>query len=208
MGNVLVLCALTLVCSLLTAGSIAGGWEPLLCWLFRHREIHKKEGLYLRRFYLSPRTRWLPFQVFLHHILLDDDDRALHDHPWAFVSIILSGCYREFVSACAPRWVPYAKLRPAGSILFNKAEHTHRAEIVRPVWSLVIATRAKRIWGFHEPIANSIRHVWVDWRMYLNEFGTKDWPEDVIHSRRLDRAERNRVISARATAFAEPRALS
>ena len=44
----------------------------LLCWALRTREIHKPEGLYLRRFYLSPRWSWLPFQIFLHNIRLDD----------------------------------------------------------------------------------------------------------------------------------------
>ncbi len=132
-----------------------GGFENLLRAVFKTREIHKPEGLYLRRFYLSPRVRWLPFQIFLHHILLDDD-RHLHDHPWDFVSVILRGGYREdYVcrGTSLPTCTEHCKERlmrnaMAGSILVNRAEHTHRVEIIKPVWSLVIARRPRRKWGF------------------------------------------------------------
>lgn len=33
------------------------------------------------------------FKLYLHHIVRDDDDRALHDHPSASCSIILKGGY-------------------------------------------------------------------------------------------------------------------
>ena len=71
--------------------------EPLLRLVFRYRDIEKKGmGLYLRRFYLTPRTRpsWWPdswkwYRFFLHHIVRSDDDRDPHDHPWDFTSLIL-----------------------------------------------------------------------------------------------------------------------
>jgi hypothetical protein len=34
---------------------------------------------------------------YLHQILRDDDDRALHDHPWPSTSIVLSGVLREIM---------------------------------------------------------------------------------------------------------------
>lgn len=48
---------------------------------------------YLLRWFLIPRNRW--FNIYLHKFCRDDDDRALHDHPWWFVSIMLQGSYVE-----------------------------------------------------------------------------------------------------------------
>jgi hypothetical protein len=55
--------------------------------------IGPPDNPYLRRWWLIPRNRW--FNLYLHNILRDDDDRALHDHPWANLSILLRGAYRE-----------------------------------------------------------------------------------------------------------------
>lgn len=163
------------------------GFSGLLCKVFQYREIHKPEGLYLRRWYLSPRVRWLPFQIFLHNIRLDDS-RDFHDHPWPFISIILRGSYREFIrcpSCVLNGWYLHTEQRiaRAGSVLVNTAEHTHRVEIIKPVWSLVIARRPRRVWGFWTdsvdqnglPISK-----WTDWRTFLGCKGAEDWPEDRV----------------------------
>lgn len=55
--------------------------------------IGRPEDPYLLRWFLVPRNRFL--NVYLHKFLRDDDDRALHDHPWWFVSVVLKGTYRE-----------------------------------------------------------------------------------------------------------------
>lgn len=155
-----------------------GSLERFLCAIFKTREIHKPEGLYLRRFYLSPRVRWLLFQIFLHHILLDDD-RHLHDHPFDFVTIILRGSYRETIRRSDG--TTYERVLTAGSIRFNRAEHTHRLEIIRPVWSLVIASRPRRHWGFWE---DDVDHrgdpvsTWTPADEFLNDPTVYDWPED------------------------------
>jgi hypothetical protein len=49
---------------------------------------------YIRRWWIIPRNRVLNF--YLHNFLRDDDDRAYHDHPWNFCSIILRGAYFEW----------------------------------------------------------------------------------------------------------------
>lgn len=143
--------------------------DRILCRLFKRRDIINKTGqLYLRRWYLTPPT-W-PVRLFLHQIILDDDDRALHNHPWDFASFIMRGEYKEIL--------PLGKSRQAspGTLLRNPAEHTHRVVIVRgPVWTLMISRRAKRIWGFHDPDRG-----WIDWRTYLDLNGAPDWPEDVV----------------------------
>src|SRR5580692_11776128 len=45
-------------------------------------------------------------QVALHRWLLSDNDRALHDHSADNISILLTGCYREWFSHNweKPRW--------------------------------------------------------------------------------------------------------
>lgn len=51
---------------------------------------------YLTRWHIIPRNRW--FNLYLHKFVHGDDDRALHDHPWASASLILDGRYIEHTS--------------------------------------------------------------------------------------------------------------
>lgn len=51
---------------------------------------------YLLRWHLIPRNA--VFNIYLHKFLRDDDDRALHDHPWPWCSILLRGEYAEVTS--------------------------------------------------------------------------------------------------------------
>lgn len=147
---------------------IRHGWlERILCHIFKRRDIMKGDGLYMRRFYLTPRS-W-PIRMFLHHLLLDDDDRCLHDHPWPFWSFLLAGHYTEILPGDRSR---EAK---AGTLLRNPATHTHRVIIRRPVWSLVFTRQPERVWGFHDPVRG-----WVDWRTYLGLPNEPDWPEDKV----------------------------
>ncbi len=111
---------------------------------------------YLRRWFLIPRNRW--FNVYLHHIQRSDDERALHDHPWHNVSIILTGEYME-VSEYGRR------VFRAGSVIFRRATRCHRLVVHRPVaaWTLFITGPHIREWGFHCPKG------WVHWRDFVAE---------------------------------------
>lgn len=51
------------------------------------------ENPYIYRWWVIPRNTI--FNIYLHKIVRDDDDRALHDHPWVNCSIILKGRYVE-----------------------------------------------------------------------------------------------------------------
>lgn len=108
---------------------------------------------YLLRWWLLPRNRW--FNIYLHKILRDDDDRALHDHPWSSVSIVLRGSYLEIT--------PHGtRLYEAGSVIFRTATLPHRLEVVDgPVWTLLITGPRKREWGFHCP------RGWVPWKQFV-----------------------------------------
>lgn len=49
---------------------------------------------YLLRWWIIPRNRF--FNIYLHKFMRSDDDRALHDHPWAWnLSLIIKGSYIE-----------------------------------------------------------------------------------------------------------------
>lgn len=114
---------------------------------------------YLLRWYVIPRNRLL--NIYLHKFLHDDEDRALHDHPWWFISIMLKGGYDEVVKG--NRLTRYAP-----SIAFRQAVHAHRvvlhrvldSQIVRPCWTLVITGRVVRDWGFLCP------QGWRHWKEF------------------------------------------
>src|SRR5690606_19989330 len=53
-----------------------------------------KEDPYMRRWWIIPRNRF--FNIYLHHMIHDDDDRAPHDHPWWSLSLCLHGRIVEY----------------------------------------------------------------------------------------------------------------
>ena len=106
---------------------------------------------YLRRWHLV-RDR-AAGNTYLHQILRDDDDRALHDHPWDSQSHVLAGVLREIMT-------DGERLLGAGTRAARSAESAHRLEVVEgPVWSLFTTGPWRREWGFHCP--NGWRH-WRD----------------------------------------------
>lgn len=121
---------------------------------------------YLQRWWILPRNPL--FNVYLHRVLRDDDDRALHDHPWLNCSIILRGVYREVVPLLDDAPTPYVRIyglpteirrRGAGSVVFRRATAAHRLVVERgPVWTLFITGPILRDWGFH------CKRGWVHWR--------------------------------------------
>jgi hypothetical protein len=108
-----------------------------------------------------PRNRW--FNIYLHRIRHDDDDRALHDHPWANITLVLKGAYVE--------QTPHGTFRrEVGDVVFRRAKALHRLELttsVAPltkfrmtVWSLFITGPVVRAWGFACP------QGWVPWQQF------------------------------------------
>lgn len=110
---------------------------------------------YLRRWWVVPRNDFA--NVYLHEFRRSDDDRALHDHPWASTSVILSGRYLEHTPEGS-------FLRAAGDVVSRPAEALHRIEIFEgeaPV-SLFFTGPAVREWGF------ACGHGWVHWRDFVD----------------------------------------
>ena len=118
-------------------------------------------GPYLTRYYmLGHRTsRWA---VMLHRFHRSDMDRDLHDHPWAYWSLILTGGYWEVTPDGAFHWY-----RP-GRLLRRNATWRHRVALYSPagpVWTLVLRFKYERTWGFHTD------NGWVSFRDYDYEAG-------------------------------------
>lgn len=121
--------------------------------------IGDKDKPYLLRWHVIPRNPL--FNVYLHKILRDDDDRALHDHPWPSLSIILRGGYIE-VTASGTFW------RRPGAFIFRRATTAHRLALpvvgggIRYCWSLFITGPKVREWGFHCP------QGWRHWKEFVD----------------------------------------
>lgn len=119
---------------------------------------------YLQRWHIIPQNP--VFNIFLHKFMRDDDDRALHDHPWPSLSFLLKGSYVE----CTPgeNGRIKRKLYKRGSMIYRRATHRHRIELEKdidafdpahrlglrqelpriPAWTLFITGFKVREWGF------------------------------------------------------------
>lgn len=90
--------------------------------------------------------------LFVHAFRRSDDDRALHDHPWPWTTIILSGQYIEHVPADPddPAGPTRQILRREGDVVQRAANDPHRVELIdqRPVITLFHTSAKVRDWGF------------------------------------------------------------
>ena len=122
--------------------------------------IGGKDTPYMKRWWIIPRNRF--FNIYLHHFLRSDDDRALHDHPWINFSYLLEGSYTEWTIAAGG--VHQARIAQTGSWKFRRAKTAHRVELhTGPCWSLFITGPVVREWGFH------CSHGWRKWQLFTSE---------------------------------------
>lgn len=121
---------------------------------------------YMRRYYIL-RSRWLNVRV--HEILRDDEGRALHNHPWDFLSVGLVGSYleerptREWLNfpVGLPKTKPRVKVAPW--FIVRPASTLHRLDLLSPVvWTLVVTGPKRREWGFQTESG------WIHWRDYAD----------------------------------------
>lgn len=105
-----------------------------------HRKLGRPECPYIHRWAVN----FGLFSVRLHHFLRSDDNRALHDHPSWYCTLILKGEYDDVTNIEKNEFV---RLKP-GNIAFRKAEHKHTVR-TNGVWTLVVFGRAKQKWGFY-----------------------------------------------------------
>lgn len=134
---------------------------------------------YMRRWRVRNTGGRHTWGLYLHHIRLSDDDRALHDHRYASVSLILEGGYIEHTpgpgfktvhSYDPPRFeydnrATVRHLFGAGSLIKRPhAAAPHRLELVNgePAWTLFVIGTPVRDWGFY------CGRGWVPWREFVS----------------------------------------
>lgn len=92
----------------------------------------------------------------LHHIMRSDLDRHLHDHPFDFTSLLLTGGYLEFLPGLS-----FPMFRRRWSLLRRPATTLHKLHLpFGPVWTLVFTSPWKRQWGYQT------EEGWVQWDKY------------------------------------------
>lgn len=121
-------------------------------YLHRYYILHKSEDE------LGNEIRKYSFNAFIHNFKASDDP-VLHDHPWAWCSVVLKGGYWEHSADGSKRW------RGPGSICFRSATDTHWVEIdkTKDTWTLFLHGPRKKEWGFVE------NNKWIYWKDYLAE---------------------------------------
>lgn len=159
--------------------------EPKICF-FKLKVIYDGcDRPYLVRFSI--------FEIFgyslkFHVILRSDDDRALHDHPWSFWTLMLAGGYWEETFATNQpltdqtddmghvgstnfngegRFTISKWIKP-GSLRLCKSPHPHRLKLavtptdgrLTPALTLVFMLPKKREWGFYT------KEGWLKWFMF------------------------------------------
>lgn len=119
--------------------------------------LNKPDGsIYLRRWWIIPRNKF-GFNIYLHHFLSSDEDRALHDHPWWNISILLSGSYLEHVADNIENWIKHksrveiVKKRYPFIPIYRNKNSIHKIELIdnKPIWTLFITGPVVRDWGFY-----------------------------------------------------------
>lgn len=99
------------------------------------------------------------FKILLHHFLPNANDRAEHDHPCDFVTVVLAGRYDDLSPAGRER------MRP-GKIRRRRAEHRHTTVAgPRGCWTLVLMGPKRRAWGFWK------EGRWLPWRLHERLYG-------------------------------------
>jgi hypothetical protein len=139
-----------------------------------HFIIGGEDDPYLLRYYVLPRNHFL--NIYLHKFMRSDDDRALHDHPWPFLSWIIKGEYQEHTPSRHEQDCAMTRItqRKRWSIAYRPAKWAHRVELYRelyevarndhtphggplvrywgsrekPVWTLILTGPKVREWGF------------------------------------------------------------
>lgn len=139
----------------------------------------------------APGTWWEGFKrklpnLYLHRFRHDDEDRALHDHPWPSVSWLLENSYSEVMfypimegriaalrAAGQPR-PTVTVFRPEGKVTFRRSFEAHRVVLdKRPgrlgrtenveVITAFFTGFAVRGWGFHCP------RGWMPWKLFVSD---------------------------------------
>lgn len=130
-----------------------------------HLIVGDIEDPYLKRWWIIPRNPLC--NIYLHQFLNDDDDRALHDHPFPSISFLFRGGYKEHLVGGSVR------LCESPALIARSAKLAHRIELLGPIerrypaWTLFITGPKVREWGF------LCKSGWVHWTKFIEGDGTE-----------------------------------
>jgi hypothetical protein len=132
-------------------------WLPRLLSGRPHQLIGEDDP-YLLRWFIVPRN---PLVNVYGHRFVRSDPSVPHDHPWAFISLVLRGRYREVNDRGS-------HIRRVGSLAVRRSSARHRVELIDgPVTTVIVTGPRTRQWGFWCPRARQ-EPQFVPWQ----EFGT------------------------------------
>jgi hypothetical protein len=136
---------------------MATWWERLAASREPDFIIGGKTDPYLLRWFVVPKNSF--GGAYLHCFKRSDEDRALHDHPYAFnASKILRGEYIEHTITIGG--IHHRDHRKSGDFKFRWGPAPHRIELISgDCWTLFITGPRVRQWGFY-----CTDKGWVDWR--------------------------------------------
>ena len=123
--------------------------------------VGSSDNPYLLRWFVIPRNPF--FNIYLHNFRRSDDDRALHDHPWASASVMLWGSYLEHT-------IQYGGINKVerlsrGDIKVRwTGRFAHRIDLDRgDCWTVFLTGPRYRAWGFH------CKNIgWVHWKKFTS----------------------------------------
>lgn len=159
--------------------------ERFLNRLLDHKTIvNCDRDPYLLRWYLFRTAR---VSCFIHKFIRSDEDRALHDHPWAFLVVPVWQGYVEhsdrrmdwnermsWIIASMDKNGAFSPLPPEPlvatqrrvwpfwSARWRPATYRHRVELIKdqPSWSVFFHFKREREWGFHPAEGFTLWNKW------------------------------------------------
>jgi hypothetical protein len=163
--------------------------------------IGRQGGPYLNRWFLVPRNRW--FNVYLHQFLRDDDDRALHDHPWWSVSIVLRGGYYDI--SPGPDGTEQRRWYGPGSVIIRQATSRHRVELAERREHVALGDDGKADLPVGVPLEWDERegrfvafHSIPAWTLFITGPRVREWgfwcPQGWVHWRKFTAGARGESI--------------
>lgn len=160
-------------------------FNAVTCWLIQRAKLTPYTHIedYMERYWLVPYAdpaagtgcgpvsfwrrpvAWLLQQfgvaIRVHHILRSDYDRAYHDHPWNYATLVMRGGYTE-ITPHSGFDCHASKLRfyNKGCLLFREATSWHRIRVIPGLepWTLFVTGPRKQDWGFLSADGSKVLH--------------------------------------------------
>ena len=166
-------------------------WDKYMEYVDRKRIIKERtkdnDGEdYLVRYYLflkgssGSNSRRFPYNIFLHKFLKSDDS-VMHDHPWSYTTLIISGGYWEHIPVTTEdgKTIDTRFWRGPGYWNSYSCDHKHWIELPKEslghfptssCWTLFIPgiKNASGKWGFYPNLTNNEQtDEWIEADQYL-----------------------------------------